>query len=137
MKSSLHFVIDTNTVVSALLIPDSAPRRAFDRAVDQGKILISLAALVELNQVLTRKKFDKSLTEEKREEFLAALVNQAKFVKITETITECRDPKDNKFLELAVCGGADCLISGDGDLLALHPFRGIRILPPQAFLNEF
>jgi len=68
---------------------------------------------------------------------LAALVNQAKFVEITETITECRDPKDNKFLELAVCGGADCLISGDGDLLALHPFRGIRILPPQAFLNEF
>ncbi|WP_459868116.1 putative toxin-antitoxin system toxin component, PIN family [Endothiovibrio diazotrophicus] len=52
-------------------------------------------------------------------------------------MTECRDPKDNKFLELAVAGGASALITGDQDLLALHPFRGIPILAPADFLAQY
>lgn len=137
MTSSLRFVFDTNTIISALLIPVSKPRQAFDRAQDRGKILISMPALWELNEIIVRKKFDKYVSEEKRKGFLAALVKQAEFSEITETVTDCRDAKDNKFLELAVCGGADCIISGDADLLVLHPFRGIRILRPQQFLKEF
>lgn len=50
-------------------------------------------------------------------------------------ITACRDPKDDKFLELAVSGRATHIISGDTDLLTLNPFRGIAILPPRAFLE--
>ncbi len=57
------------------------------------------------------------------------------FTPITETITACRDPKDDKFLELAVSGQADLIISSDNDLLVLHPFRGISILKPAAFLD--
>jgi predicted nucleic acid-binding protein len=53
-----------------------------------------------------------------------------------EVITACRDPKDNKFLELAVSGQATHLISGDPDLLVLSPFRGIPIVTPQAFVTE-
>ena len=56
--------------------------------------------------------------------------------KISETIIECRDPKDNKFLELAVCANATC-ITGDKDLLILHPFRNIPILNAVDFLNNF
>jgi predicted nucleic acid-binding protein len=56
-------------------------------------------------------------------------------VEITETITDCRDAKDNKFLELAVSGKADCVVSGDSDLLVLNPFRGISILTPREFLS--
>ena len=135
MKSDLRFVFDTNTIVSGLLLPESKPRRAFDQAQDQGSVLISIPILAELNDVLSRKKFDKYLTEEKRKRFLAVLAKKAKLVEITEEIVECRDPKDNKFLELAVCGKADYIISGDKDLLTLNPFRGIAILKPDEFLK--
>jgi predicted nucleic acid-binding protein len=56
-------------------------------------------------------------------------------VDVTERVAACRDPKDDKFLELAVSGRASCIVSGDKDLLALHPFRGIAILNPAAFLT--
>lgn len=133
----MKFVFDTNTIVSALLLPDSKPRLALDRAQERGKILVSMSALLELNEVIARKKFDKYVSEEKRKEFLAALVKQAELLEVTEEITDCRDPKDNKFLELAVSGEADCIISGDGDLLVLHPFRGISILQPGEFLKQY
>jgi putative PIN family toxin of toxin-antitoxin system len=133
----LRFVLDTNVVISALLLPRSIPRQSFDKAIDQGEILLSLPILTELNDVLSRKRFDRYLSEEERMRFLAALVKQAKLIEITETITECRDAKDNMFLELAVSGNADCIISGDQDLLVLHPFRAIPILTPTAFLSSF
>lgn len=133
----MRFVFDTNTIVSALLLPDSKPRQALDRALDLGKILLSMPALLELNDVIVRKKFDKYLSEEKRKEFLASLVKQAEFLAVNEQITDCRDAKDNKFLELAVCGEADCIVSGDDDLLVLNPFRGISILQAGDFLEQF
>jgi len=55
-------------------------------------------------------------------------------VMITERIVACRDPTDDKFLELAVSGNADLILSGDKDLLTLHPFRGIPIVTPAAFV---
>jgi uncharacterized protein len=137
MKSDPRFVFDTNAIISGLLLPESKPRQAFDRAQDQGSILISIPILAELNDVLSRKKFDRYLPEEKRKRFLAVLARDAQLVEITERIAECRDPKDNRFLELAVCGNADCLISGDNDLLELNPFRGIAILKPDEFLKKF
>lgn len=69
-------------------------------------------------------------------EFLAALIREAELVDVTEVVTECRDPKDNKFLELAVSGKATCIVSGDKDLLALHPFRGIQMVAPQVVLRQ-
>ncbi|MFQ5771845.1 MAG: putative toxin-antitoxin system toxin component, PIN family [bacterium] len=47
----------------------------------------------------------------------------------------CRDPKDDKYLELAVSGGAKFIVSGDKDLLALNSFREISILTPEQFLR--
>ena len=55
-------------------------------------------------------------------------------VAITEQIVACRDPTDDKFLELAINGHADLIVSGDADLLALDPFRGIAIITPAAFV---
>ena len=69
--------------------------------------------------------------------FLVALLKESELVAITEQINDCRDPNDNKFLELAVCGNADVLVTGDDDLLALNPFRGIAIVTPRDFLNSF
>lgn len=138
MKSSLpRVVFDTNVIVSALLLPASVPRRSFDKALDQGTILLSLPVFYELHAVLSRRRFDKYLLREERVQFLAALVKAAEIINITETISDCRDPKDNKFLELAVCGGASCVVSGDEDLLALNPFRGIAVVSPRTFLSDF
>lgn len=134
MTTDLRTVIDTSVVVSAVLLPRSVPRQAFDRATAAGKILLSAATLDELNDVLRRPRFDKYLHEAERLEFLAALVANAEIIHVTEVITDCRDPKDNKFLELAVSGRASHIISGDQDLLILNPFRGILVVTPQAFL---
>jgi putative PIN family toxin of toxin-antitoxin system len=130
-------VLDTNVVVSAVLLPHSVPRQAFDRALEHGRILISSATVAELNDVLRRPGFDKYLREEERMEFLAALVREAELVDVTLVVTDCRDPKDNKFLELAVSGKATHIISGDSDLLVLHPFRGIAIMTPRDFMAQW
>lgn len=84
---------------------------------------------------MKRPKFDRYVTEKERRQFVAALVQDAELVTITQQIAICRDPKDDKFLELAMSGGADCIVSGDKDLLSLHPFQGIPIVRPDAFLN--
>jgi len=118
-----------------LLLPDSVPRQAFDRAVDHGEIIISTPVLLELAEVLTRDKLNKYLSEQERMRFLVALLKETELVSITQQINECRDANDNKFLELAVCGNADVLVSGDRDLLVLNPFREIDIVTPRDFLS--
>jgi putative PIN family toxin of toxin-antitoxin system len=67
--------------------------------------------------------------------FLVSFLKTAEMVEITETIELSRDPKDNKLLELATCGNAQFLITGDQDLLVLSPFRGVEIITPRAFLE--
>jgi putative PIN family toxin of toxin-antitoxin system len=133
----LRLVFDTNVIVSAALLAGSIPRQAFDKALDTGRVLISVAALLELAEVLSRKKLNKYLLEEERMGFLVALLKEAELVDVTEVVTDCRDAKDNKFLELAVSGKADCIVSGDEDLLVLNPFRGIPVLTPREFLSSF
>ncbi len=98
---------------------------------------MSLATVTELNDVLRRPHFDKYVHEDECLEFLATLVMDAELVVVTEVETDCRDPKDNKFLELALSGQATHLVSGEKDLLVLHPFRGVRILTPQIFLAKW
>jgi len=56
-------------------------------------------------------------------------------VDVDVQIRACRDSKDDKFLELAISGLATHVVTGDSDLLALNPFRGIQIISPQAFLE--
>jgi putative PIN family toxin of toxin-antitoxin system len=134
-KNDLRFVLDTNVIVSAVLLPASVPRQAFDKALVEGTILISAPALLELAQVLGRKKLEKYLREEERVRFLVALLKECELVEVTAEVTDCRDARDNKFLELAVSGNADFIVSGDEDLLALNPYRGIPILSPREFLG--
>ena len=62
-------------------------------------------------------------------------MHEAELVNVVETVTDCRDPRDNKFLELAVSGRATHIVTGDSDLLVLHPFRGIIVVSPSSFLT--
>lgn len=136
MTSELRVVLDTNVVISAVLLPQSVSRQAFDRVLDLGRLLISAATVEELNDVFRRDRFDKYVREDQRLEFLASLIHEAELVNISEAIVACRDPKDDKFLELAVNGRATCIITGDNDLLVLNPFRNIPILTPSDFMSE-
>ncbi len=135
MKIDQRFILDTNIIISAMLLKQSVARQAFDKASEEGTLLISLSTVEEVNEVLRRKQFNKYLLEEERIEFATSLVRKASLVEITEKISECHDPKDNKFLELAISGKAVCIVSGDADLLSLHPFRGIPIVTPRQFLD--
>ncbi len=132
--NKFRFVLDANVIISALLFKNSEPRRAFDKALDNGDILLSVPVLLELNEVLTRKKFRKYLLENERKDFLASLAREAELKEIEEKIRVCRDPKDDKYLELAVNGKAEFIITGDNDLLVLNPFRSIKIITPVQFL---
>ena len=135
MSSKPRYVFDTNVVISALLFEQRIPGRAFYFALDHGDILLSEDVAQEINDVLTRKKFSRYLTLEERELFLQWFIRETRLVEITEKIQECRDPRDNRILELAVSGKASHIISGDKDLLALNPFRGIHVLTPSEFLE--
>ena len=134
MTNNRRFVFDTNVLISAFLFSQSKPRQVLDQATVIGVIVLSSSVLSELEEVLYRPKFDRYLTKERRQEFLENLTENAQFIDVTEQINECRDPKDNKYLELALSGQAECIVTGDDDLLVLNPWRGIEILTVQEFL---
>jgi uncharacterized protein len=136
MSLASRVVIDTNVLVSASLIPGSVPHRAIKRAAREGTILLSEDVLQEFDDVIRRTRLNRRVPEADRLRLLADIVAGAETVVVTTLVTDCRDPDDNKFLELALDGRATCVVSGDADLLALHPFRGIPILTPQAFLDS-
>lgn len=131
----MRYVLDTNVIVSALLFENGKPAHALRHALANGEVLLSLELLEELNEVLGRERFNRYVTSEEREEFLGVLVERAVLVEITENVQECRDPKDDKVLELALNGEAHYIISGDRDLLVLHPFRGVVVTTADEFLR--
>ena len=131
-----RIVADTNCLVSRLLLPESVPAKAVRKAVDKGQLLISDATLDELADVLSRPKFDRYVSLEDRQEFIRVLGRVAERVAITSPVKACRDPKGDKFLEVAVSGDADIIVTGDDDLLELHPFRGIEIITPREYLKR-
>ena len=135
-SNNISVVLDTNVLVSAALFPLSHPWQVFEIVRGQGSLIASVDTLAEVNNVLKRPRFDRYLRRTLRDEFLHGLGQMAVTIEINQTIRACRDPKDDKFLELAVCGNATHIVSGDQDLLALHPFRGISILSPRDFLIE-
>lgn len=106
MGADLRVVLDTNVVISALLLRRSLTRQAFDHASSHGIVLVSAETVEELNDVLRRRKFEKYVGEEERMEFLTAYVREATLVNVTEAIKACRDPRDDKFLGLAISGHA-------------------------------
>ena len=75
------------------------------------------------------------MTNEERKEFLETLIERAVLIEIVEDVQECRDPKDDKVLELALNGEAQSIITGDRDLLVLNPFRNVRIITVEDFLR--
>ncbi len=130
-------VVDNNVIISAAMFWTSVPAQALRKArKNEFKIIASQFTLSELSETLLNTKFDKYVTIPKRIEFLKTYKNELQIIPITESINVCRDPKDDMFLELAVSGNANLIISGDKDLIELNPFRGIQIISPKEFIEQ-
>jgi len=128
--------VDTNVVVSRLILPQSLPAQALRRAELEARLLVSETTMYELADALARPKFDRYISLENRKSFIRRLSEIAEFVSIIQVVRECRDPRDDKFLEVALNGRADLILSGDADLLALNPWREISILSPADYLRR-
>ncbi|MGB7519751.1 MAG: putative toxin-antitoxin system toxin component, PIN family, partial [Spirulinaceae cyanobacterium] len=87
-------------------------------------------------QVLNRKKFNKYISLEERQVFLLKFVSSCQLISITKNISISRDEKDNKFLELAISGNADVIVTGDLDLLELNPFQEVEIITPDTVISD-
>lgn len=131
------FVFNTNILISAALVPNSINQKALDKAIVFGKLVASKKTIDEFIEVLCRPKFDKYFfSENERWLIINKIEINTKIIIPSIVINECRNPKDDKFFELAVDAKATCIITGD-DLLVLNPFREIPILNAIYFLNNF
>jgi putative PIN family toxin of toxin-antitoxin system len=136
MSTFARVVADTNVLVSRLILPESLPAQVLRQVELNSLLLFSESTMYELADVLSRQKFDRYVSLDDRRGFLQRLGKIAEFIPIVQLIRECRDPNDDKFLEVALNGGADVIITGDADLLALHPWREIAILSPTEYLKR-
>jgi len=129
-------VVDTNVLISAALRSTGPPRRVVDTIrINNTSLLFSDETFIELQTRIQRPKFDRYVGTSLRDEYLLQLLVVSEWVSITRSRLGCRDPDDDKLLETAIMGEADCLVTGDHDLLDMSPFQGIPILTPTVFLH--
>ena len=129
-----RIVIDTGVLVSAAIRPESVPALALEKALLQFDVCVNEETWAELEEVLMRPKFDRYLPQAKRQQFLEGLRSRTLTFSVVEAVSDCTDPKDNKFLALAAAADAELILASDPHLAGLHPWRDIPILPPTAFL---
>jgi putative PIN family toxin of toxin-antitoxin system len=129
-------VLDASALVSAAIGRGSVPYQAVRHAFAQDSVAVSEPLMAELLDVFARPRLARFLMPHLRDEVLALIDSFGVFFAPVERVTDCRDAKDNKYLELALAAGASTIISGDADLLVLDPWRGIRIFKPAAYLAE-
>lgn len=127
-------VLDTNVLISFSLSPTAVSAQAVERALAIFDILSSPATLTEFVTWLMRSKFDRYVTLEQRRALLLKVIQHSTLIQTTHQVTVCRDPDDNKFLELAASGKAHYLITGDNDLLILQEYGRTVIVTPARFL---
>jgi putative PIN family toxin of toxin-antitoxin system len=130
----LRVVIDASVIVGAALKNDSTPMRALLAVLEHHSIVLSTTVFTEISEVLGRQKFAAAVTPERRQEILALLTTAATWIEPDLTVTDCVDPDDNKYLELAIASGATVVVSSDRHLLQMHPWRGVAMLRPAEYL---
>lgn len=131
---SERVVLDTNVLISAALIAAGNPSTVLRAVLDTSVLVFSNETFEEVATRLSRAKFDGYAGVTLRERFLVELGAVAEWTTITGALRVCRDPDDDAFLETAVAGRADCLVTGNRDLLTLNPFRDVAIITPTDFL---
>lgn len=135
-------VFDTSTMIGAALKVGSKPHQALMLALEFCVLYGSEQMIAELSEVLNRSYFDRYLTQPDRDRFLAMIRKNVETYWVDETAAvslepPCRDVSDNFILALALAAQADAIVSSDQDLLVLHPWRGIAIMTPAQFVEQF
>ncbi len=134
----MRAVVDTNILVRAVIKPSGSVGPVLQRLRRRDYLLlISRATLDELVDVLSRPRLRAKygISDPVLRAVVRLMILRGELVSPQRRITACRDPKDDKFLEVAVGGRADVVVSGDADLLSLDPFEGIPIVTPARFLT--
>jgi putative PIN family toxin of toxin-antitoxin system len=129
-------VIDTNVLISGLFSTASTPALAVEKAVTKAQLVATTETLRELIEKLHSPKFDQYVRRERRDALLERVASLVEIIDVLQSIRASRDPKDDKFLDAAVNGRADVIVTGDNDLLALNPFRSIAIVTPADYLTR-
>lgn len=133
MTAKWRVVFDTNVVVSALVFEGRIAVALRGAWLANHIPLGSADTIGELQEVLRYRKFKLSASDV--EELLGDYLPHVEIVEVSVTSPlQCRDPRDQKFLDLAHCAEADALVTGDGDLLALAAHAKFQILTPAEFL---
>jgi len=132
----MRLVLDTNVLISAILSPNSISAKILNWGEDNGVILYSAATLNEVLSVLGRSKFSKYIDDNDIDGLSIRIKTVWLFVEILNQVQLCRDPKDDKFIDLALNGEASHLITGDNDLLILNPIENTSVTNPRTFWNE-
>ncbi len=131
-------VLDSNLLVSAIINPEGVCTLAIDIAESNFDIIRSKETTLELVDVLRREKFDQFATPEDRALRIKEYIEATRLIDVNVSIDECLDPKDNKFLELAVAGNAVIIVSGDKKhLVSMNPFREIQIIRVRDFIENY
>ena len=120
-----------------MLKSGTLPELALLLARSHESLCLSAAVEAEIREVFSRAKFRKYLASGRAERILDLLATAAASFLPNETVSDCRDAKDNKYLELALAAGAATIVSSDDDLLVLDPWRGIRIISPANYVARF
>ena len=131
----MRIVVDTNVLVSAALKETSLPGMALHQVARHCTLLKSAVTEAQLFEVIVRPYLARFIGPQIRD-WITELMASAELVVVTERVAACRDPTDDKFLELAINGHADLILTGDKDLLVLHPFRGIPVIAPADFVRS-
>ena len=131
-------VLDSNLIVSAFLNPKSVAAQALSIGLEHFSVACSKETFAELVDVLARDKFDKYVSKAARAALLELYAQSVLFFDAPVTVADCKDPKDNKFLALALVAEAKVFVSGDKkDLLVLNPYKGIEIIGLRAFVEGY
>lgn len=130
-------VFDTSALIAACLYPDREPAQIVRRTVLAHDVVASVDTLSELVTVLARDKFNAWRSLEQRLMWLKLFREAVVLVETVTALAACRDPKDNKFLALALAAQAHVIVSSDVHLLEMHPFQGIPILQLTPFKQQF
>ncbi len=130
-----RFVVDTNVLVSSIAFPNKLPSQALRKAISEGVLVFSQDTIAEFKNVLLRPKFDRYIVKRLREAFLVEIVTSALLVNSPPCKVTCRDPNDQKFLDVVDTGDVDFLVSGDKDLLVLKKIGKCSIVSPAEFLQ--
>ncbi len=137
MKAVERVVTDTNVLVSAILAPRSIPNQWVSWCLQHAELVFTDETEAEFLEVISRSKFDRFAAAEVRVSAALAIVGASVRVDVGQMVQACRDARDDKFLDATLAGHARLLVTGDRDLLALHPFEGVAIITPAKALMDW